>query len=113
MPSVRAVMGLLLPASLRAADADRSTDDLALSRFTAVLLLGVYCAYLYFQLKSHIDLFEEEDGEHQHWRLRATRSLNCLACAFSGRRRGGRVHLDAAGGGRMAGHHDCAHFRVF
>ncbi|OWP04194.1 hypothetical protein B2J93_673 [Marssonina coronariae] len=36
------------------------SDVAALSRGTAVILLVVYCAYLYFQLKTHSTMFNEE-----------------------------------------------------
>jgi Ca2+:H+ antiporter len=60
------VMGILFPAMLNLSGADRSSSsELQLSRFTAILLLLTYVAYIYFQLKTHIDLFhnDEEDDE--------------------------------------------------
>lgn len=45
---------------------DKAGDDLkgllVISRGTSIILLGCYCFYLYFQLKSHAYLFE---GEHE------------------------------------------------
>ena len=38
-------------------------SEIALSRFTSCLLLGVYCTFLYFQLVTHRDLFDEEDDD--------------------------------------------------
>jgi Ca2+/H+ antiporter len=35
---------------------------LAFSRLTSVMLLGMYGIYLWFQLKTHTHLFEDEDG---------------------------------------------------
>jgi len=61
---------LVIPAAYNSSQA-RSEDAtqsglLTISRGTAVLLLGVYTAYLFFQLKTHPDLFEPEDnGEEQ------------------------------------------------
>ena len=50
-------------------DAPGSTLDglLVISRGTALLLLGVYVAYLFFQLKTHNYLFvaEQEAGEEE------------------------------------------------
>ncbi|KAF5380913.1 hypothetical protein D9615_004160 [Tricholomella constricta] len=44
-------------------DLDPSAEAglLVISRGTAILLLGVYIAYLFFQLKTHPELFEPED----------------------------------------------------
>lgn len=38
---------------------------LILSRGTAIILFAVYIAYLYFQLRSHASLFEEEGDEEE------------------------------------------------
>jgi len=43
-----------------AIDPEKISGLLTISRGTAVLLLGVYVAYLYFQLKSHAYLFQAE-----------------------------------------------------
>eukprot|EP00475_Leptophrys_vorax_P017336 TRINITY_DN23_c0_g1_i4.p1 TRINITY_DN23_c0_g1~~TRINITY_DN23_c0_g1_i4.p1 ORF type:complete len:530 (+),score=125.25 TRINITY_DN23_c0_g1_i4:565-2154(+) len=56
-----AVIGLVFPAVLNASGDDR-TDipaELILSRGSAILLLGTYCAYICFQLKTHKHLFED------------------------------------------------------
>ncbi|KAL1709697.1 Sodium/calcium exchanger protein-domain-containing protein [Schizophyllum commune] len=42
-------------------DSETQNGILIISRGTAILLLGVYVAYLYFQLKSHAHLFEAEE----------------------------------------------------
>lgn len=61
-----AVMGLVLPASLDAADAERSaTAVLGMSRFASLMLLGIYGALIYFQLKTHRHLVEEDDDEDE------------------------------------------------
>ncbi|KAJ7286371.1 Sodium/calcium exchanger protein-domain-containing protein [Mycena rebaudengoi] len=47
-------------------DTERGVDQaglLVISRGTALLLLGVYVAYLFFQLKTHAYLFEAEEQE--------------------------------------------------
>jgi len=60
-----AVMGLSLPAMLHTTHTELhgSASELALSRFTSLILLGMYFAYLYFQLITHSDLFEEDDDD--------------------------------------------------
>lgn len=72
MSSLMAVSSasLIIPATLYAALArsKSSTDDniLILSHGTAVILLILYVLYLFFQLKTHASLFDEEaagDGE--------------------------------------------------
>lgn len=63
-----AVMGMLLPAVLYATHTELrdGTSELFLSRFTSLLMLIAYGAYLYFQLKSHSDLYTDasERGGH-------------------------------------------------
>jgi Ca2+:H+ antiporter len=56
-----AVIGLLLPAVLNASGDDREdiAAELILSRGSAILLLGTYCAYIAFQLLTHRHLFED------------------------------------------------------
>lgn len=57
---------LIIPATLFAALAESNADVkgniLILSHGTSIILLIVYVMYLYFQLKSHSDLFEGESG---------------------------------------------------
>jgi len=66
MSSLMAVASasLIIPATLYAALAeskDNTTDNiLILSHGTAIILLLVYISYLFFQLKTHADLFEAE-----------------------------------------------------
>jgi Ca2+:H+ antiporter len=45
-------------------DQSGQTGLLVISRGTAIILLIVYIAYLYFQLKSHADLFTPPEPEH-------------------------------------------------
>eukprot|EP00466_Bigelowiella_natans_P013185 jgi/Bigna1/57597/fgenesh1_pm.20_\ len=53
-------MAMLLPAALDAADEERSAASvLSFSRFTAMLLLGVYGLLMYFQIKTHRHLLLE------------------------------------------------------
>ncbi|KAG0613692.1 hypothetical protein M758_6G122400 [Ceratodon purpureus] len=63
-----AVMGLLFPAVLHATGTELQIgkSELVLSRFSSVVMLVAYLAYLYFQLKSHRDLYdsEEDAGEN-------------------------------------------------
>jgi len=74
MSSLMAVASasLIIPATLYAAlrTSKEETDNniLMLSHGTAIILLGLYILYLYFQLYSHSELFDvesqsEEDGE--------------------------------------------------
>lgn len=59
---------LIIPATLYAAMKQSSTSEdtekniLDLSHGTSVILLILYVLYLYFQLKTHQDLFDEEQG---------------------------------------------------
>jgi Ca2+:H+ antiporter len=59
------VLALMLPNVLHAThtELDGTVDDVSLSRFCSVVLLGMYGAYLYFQLVSHRELYESEDVE--------------------------------------------------
>lgn len=69
MSSLMAVASasLIIPATLYAAlsNSKESTDDniLILSHGTAIILLILYCLYLFFQLKTHAKLFDEEEPE--------------------------------------------------
>merc|ERR1711977_431627 len=61
-----ATSSLIIPATLYAVMSDNKSQDdniMILSRGTSIILLVIYVAYLYFQLKSHADLFD--DGEAQ------------------------------------------------
>ncbi|KAH8518324.1 hypothetical protein H0E87_000253 [Populus deltoides] len=69
-----AVMGLLFPAVLHYTHTEvhYGKSELALSRFSSCIMLGVYAAYLYFQLKTqkdpYIPLSEEgsQNGENDN-----------------------------------------------
>jgi Ca2+:H+ antiporter len=70
MSSLMAVASasLIIPATLYAALANSKsssteTNILFLSHGTAIILLVLYVMYLYFQLKSHADLFDEVNNE--------------------------------------------------
>ncbi|KAJ6553835.1 Sodium/calcium exchanger protein-domain-containing protein [Mycena sp. CBHHK59/15] len=60
-----ACITLVIPAAYHSTmlAADDQSGLLVISRGTAMLLLGVYVAYLYFQLKTHAYLFEAEEQE--------------------------------------------------
>lgn len=65
-----AVMGLLFPAVLHSTHTEvhDGVSELMLSRFSSCIMLIAYVAYLYFQLKSHRQLYDvpddaEESGE--------------------------------------------------
>jgi len=55
-----ACITLVIPAAYRSTQSVSSSESglLVISRGTAVVLLLVYCAYLYFQLKSHAHLYQ-------------------------------------------------------
>ena len=59
-----AVMGLLFPAALNATHTElhKGTSELVLSRFSSIVMLMAYTAYLYFHLKSHKDLYDDSQG---------------------------------------------------
>ena len=55
-----AVMGLLFPAVLHYTHTEvhSGQSELALSRFSSCIMLVAYAAYLFFQLKSHRNLYD-------------------------------------------------------
>lgn len=63
---------LIIPATLYASLQNGKSDEvvavdkiLLLSRGTAIIMLCLYCLYLYFQLRSHADLFDAEGGSSE------------------------------------------------
>ncbi|GBC08019.1 hypothetical protein RclHR1_07870002 [Rhizophagus clarus] len=64
-----ACIGLIIPASFNfAVDTthnDRKNELLNLSHGTAIVLLSIYCLYLYFQLKTHSDLYDDENEQDE------------------------------------------------
>uniref|UniRef100_A0A7S0WVJ7 Vacuolar cation/proton exchanger n=1 Tax=Pyramimonas obovata TaxID=1411642 RepID=A0A7S0WVJ7_9CHLO len=60
-----AVMGMTVPATLHATHTEMSGtgSEVALSRICSVFLLITYLAYLYFQLITHRELFEDDDDD--------------------------------------------------
>ncbi|KAH7405569.1 hypothetical protein KP509_15G076100 [Ceratopteris richardii] len=58
-----AVMGLLLPAVLHSTHTEMQdfTSKLNLSRFSSCVMLIAYASYLYFQLRSHRQLYDTQD----------------------------------------------------
>ncbi|KAJ6980574.1 vacuolar cation/proton exchanger 2-like isoform X2 [Populus alba x Populus x berolinensis] len=65
-----AVMGLLFPAVLHFTHTEvhYGKSELALSRFSSCIMLGVYAAYLFFQLKSRKDPYvplSEDDSQNR------------------------------------------------
>lgn len=55
-----AIAGIIIPTVFDAQTQLTDVPTAALSRGTAVILLVVYSAYLYFQLKTHSDVFAQE-----------------------------------------------------
>ena len=53
-----AVLGMLLPAVLHSTHTETHDGILNLSRFSSCVMLIIYAAFLYFQLKSHRHLFD-------------------------------------------------------
>ncbi|CAM6081809.1 unnamed protein product [Calypogeia fissa] len=62
-----AVMGLLFPAVLHATHTEihDGKSELSLSRFSSCVMLVAYGSYLYFQLKSHRQLYDCEDEDEE------------------------------------------------
>ncbi len=62
-----AATSLIIPATLYSSLTDSSADTeanvLVLSRGTSIIMLVLYCLYLFFQLKSHKKLFDAEAQE--------------------------------------------------
>ena len=59
-----------------------------ISRWVSILLLVGYCAYLYFQLKTHIFLFQAEEAEEeepvpQSWCIQKRLITMCLQLIFN------------------------------
>ena len=57
------VLGLLLPAALKmSGQEDDREDEINFSRFVALILLAMYVAFLVFQLRTHAEEYEEQEG---------------------------------------------------
>ncbi|KAJ7514884.1 hypothetical protein O6H91_23G064500 [Diphasiastrum complanatum] len=67
-----AVMGLLFPAALHATHTELhvGSSELTLSRFSSCVMLVAYASYLFFQLKSHRQLYDDtEEGASDSWNI--------------------------------------------
>lgn len=62
---VLSTMGLLFPTVLTMSGQESNLGELGLSRFVSFVLLFMYLAFLYFQLVSHSDLYENESKEEE------------------------------------------------
>ncbi|KAH0843532.1 calcium/proton exchanger [Fonsecaea monophora] len=63
-----ATSSLIIPATLYAVMSNNKAQDdniMILSRGTSIILLLIYVAYLYFQLKSHANLFDDSEAQEQ------------------------------------------------
>ncbi|KIW73786.1 calcium/proton exchanger, variant 2 [Phialophora macrospora] len=63
-----ATSSLIIPATLYAVMSDNKSQEdniMILSRGTSIILLLIYVAYLYFQLKSHAELFDEPEAQEE------------------------------------------------
>lgn len=60
-----AVASCCLPVALHYTNTelDGTVSELALSRFCSCLMLALYMAFIFFQLVSHVDLYEEDDPD--------------------------------------------------
>ncbi|KIW96246.1 calcium/proton exchanger [Cladophialophora bantiana CBS 173.52] len=61
-----ATSSLIIPATLYAVMSNNKAQDdniMILSRGTSIILLLIYVAYLYFQLKSHANLFDDAEAQ--------------------------------------------------
>ena len=56
---------------------------LLISRGTSIILLCLYLAYLWFQLRTHPDLFQNENEEVQEEEEREEAKMNLPAAAIS------------------------------
>ncbi|CAI9267653.1 unnamed protein product [Lactuca saligna] len=63
-----AVMGILFPAVLHFTHTEVhfGKSELALSRFSSCIMLVAYASYLFFQLKSHANLYDSVDEEREN-----------------------------------------------
>ena len=62
------VMGILFPAVLHFTHTEVhfGKSELALSRFSSCIMLVAYASYLFFQLKSHANLYDSVDEEREN-----------------------------------------------
>jgi Ca2+:H+ antiporter len=63
-----ATSSLIIPATLYAVMSNNKSQEdniMILSRGTSIILLLIYVAYLYFQLKSHADLFDDTEAQEE------------------------------------------------
>ena len=75
-----AVITLVLPDILQATSAMGACENLDFSRYVSVMMLFMYGLYIYFQLVTHQDLFEDEDdGEDEDEDLGFYGSLGWMA----------------------------------
>ena len=58
-----ASLSLILPAVLTQTSEENDYDELTLSRVSSVILVCLYCCYLYFQLNTHRDAYEHDSEE--------------------------------------------------
>ena len=61
--SASLIIPAVLYASIKQNGGETENSIMMLSRGTSIILLMIYVSYLYFQLKSHSDLFEAEDDD--------------------------------------------------
>lgn len=73
------VMGLLFPTVMMLSQTESTSGELGLSRCCAVVLLLLYCLYLFFQLKTHRHIYEERPQSEIMAALSRTTSLSNMS----------------------------------
>ena len=77
-----ALIGLVVPAAFAAANKSASEQSiLELSRWTALVLLGIYGLNLLFQLRTHAELYATESHHHEEPEMNAKQALTMLVTA--------------------------------
>eukprot|EP01004_Peranema_trichophorum_P006667 NODE_5483_length_1008_cov_63.625989_g4912_i0.p1 GENE.NODE_5483_length_1008_cov_63.625989_g4912_i0~~NODE_5483_length_1008_cov_63.625989_g4912_i0.p1 ORF type:complete len:298 (-),score=41.54 NODE_5483_length_1008_cov_63.625989_g4912_i0:115-915(-) len=59
---IMSCFGLIIPGAYSSVDGATRANLVTMSRFLAVIMIICYLSYLYFQLKSHSDYFEDEES---------------------------------------------------
>jgi len=78
-----ACITLVIPAAYYSTQSDDSVGLLIISRGTALVLLFVYCAYIVFQLKTHVELYIPETPENGEALEEEEPKMSVVAAAFS------------------------------
>ena len=82
-------LGLVIPAafsmSVEEPTEENEGDILLVSRISAIILLALYAQLMYFQLKTHTDIFEseEDDDDHMYYMAMSRRKAATTASVAS------------------------------